>query len=90
MREYSGKNIFLGYIRNYDRRVIGRIGRVHKNTYYSMFMKVNDDSYFDLSNDYLYVGDESLQIKFVKKLNSSKIFSEKKLRKVLGIQLKSF
>lgn len=90
MREYSGEKVFLGYIRNYDKKVIGRIGRMHNNTYFSMFMKVNDGSYFDLSDNYLYVGEESLQIKFVRKLNSSKIFSKKKLRKVLETQLKNF
>lgn len=89
MREYSGENIFLGYIKNYEGKVVGKIGRIHNDCYFSMFMQINDNSCFDLSNNCLYVGEELLQIKRLKNLNPTKDFSENRLKKVMKMQLKT-
>ncbi len=82
-KQFSGSYIYLGCIKNYNKKVIGMIGRIKNNKYISMFLKINENSYIDLSSNELYKKEEAKNIQILNRLNPNKMFSNKSLKKVL-------
>lgn len=65
MRFYSKNNLFICYIDNYldysDRKINLKKNFVFDNKYYTVFLKVSSNSYFDLSTgEYYKDGDKPM------------------------------
>lgn len=89
MRYYDKNNLYLCCIRNYlqytDRKFDLKKGFVYNNNYFSKFLKINRNSFFDLSTGEYYIEGKGPEVKILIKLNiksKDNDVSEKKISKV--------
>ena len=81
MRTYD-KNLYFGFMEKSIKKINGKIGRIHNGKYFSVFLKLNDKDFFDLSDDNLYNVDD---IFIIGKLNTeNKECNEKEISKDPG------
>lgn len=73
MRNYDKNNLYLCCIENYlqypDRKFSLRKGLVHNGNYFSSFLKINKNSFFDLLTGEYYIDGESPKVKVILKLD---------------------
>lgn len=73
MRNYDKDNIYLCCIKNYskykNRKFNLKKGFVYNNNYFSTFLKINNNSFFDLFTGEYYIGSKKPEIKIILKLN---------------------
>lgn len=88
MRSYDKDSIYICYIENYskykNRKYDLKKGFVHNKKYFSTFLKINRNSFFDLSTGEYYVEGEEPKINVVHRLNiktDKDNISEKKIIK---------
>lgn len=88
MRNYDKNNLYLCCIENYlqyqDRRFNLKKGFIYNNNYFSIFLRVNKNSFFDLSTGEYYIERKEPEIKIILKLNinsNSNDISERKISK---------
>lgn len=80
MRTYD-KNLYFGFMEKSIKKINGKIGRIHNGKYFSVFLKLNDKDFFDLSDNNLCNIDD---IFIIGKLNTeNKECNEKELSKML-------
>ena len=84
MRTYKS-NLYLGFMDTNLKKYNGKIARVFNGKYFSVFMKINDNDYFDLENDKLY---SEANIFIVEKIYNEDELSVKELNKYLTSYLK--
>lgn len=86
MRSYDKDSIYICYINNYkkylNRKFNLRKGFVHNKNYFSVFLKINKDSFFDLSTGEYYEDDKEPKINIVHKLDISEIKIKKESKKI--------
>lgn len=80
MKTYN-KNLYFGFMEKNEKKLKGKIGRIYNDKYFSVFLKLNDKDFFDLSDnnlcniDYIFI---------IGKLNTeNKECNEKELSKML-------
>lgn len=88
MRNYDKNNIYLCCIEDYlkyqDRRFNLKKGFIHNNNYFSTFLKINSNGFFDLSTGEYYIEGKDPKIKIVLKLDiksNNNDVSERKISK---------
>lgn len=73
MRNYNKNNLYLCCIANYlhysERKFNLKKGFIYKNNYFSVFLKANKNSFFDLLTGEYYIGGKNPQVKTILKLN---------------------
>lgn len=80
MKTYN-KNLYFGFMEKNEKKLKGKIGRIYNDKYFSVFLKLNDKDFFDLSDDNLYNVDD---IFIIGKLNTgNKECNEKEISKLL-------
>lgn len=80
MKTYN-KNLYFGFMEKNEKKLKGKIGRIYNDKYFSVFLKLNDKDFFDLSDNNLYNIDD---IFIIGKLNTeNKECNEKELSKML-------
>lgn len=84
MRTYKS-NLYLGFMDTNLKKYNGKIARVCNGKYFSVFMKINDNDYFDLENDKLC---SEANIFIVEKIYNEDELSVKELNKYLTSYLK--
>lgn len=67
MRKYDRNNLYLCYIKNYsdypNRKFNIKEGFIYKNMYFSVFLKVNANSFFDLNTGEYYTEKDDVILK---------------------------
>lgn len=88
MRNHDKNSLYLCCIKNYlnftDRKFNLKKGFVHNNNYFSIFLKVNKNSFFDLSTGEYYINRKEPEVKVMLKLNiksKNNDVSEKRISK---------
>lgn len=80
MKTYN-KNLYFGFMEKNEKKLKGKIGRIYNDKYFSVFLKLNDKDFFDLSDNNLCNIDD---IFIIGKLNTgNKECNEKELSKML-------
>ena len=80
MKTYN-KNLYFGFMEKNAKKLKGNIGRIYNDKYFSVFLKLNDKDFFDLSDNNLCNIDD---IFIIGKLNTeNKECNEKELSKML-------
>ena len=79
MKTYN-KNLYFGFMEKNEKKLKGKIGRIYNDKYFSVFLKLNDKDFFDLSDNNLC----NIDIFIIGKLNTeNKECNEKELSKML-------
>ena len=80
MKTYN-KNLYFGFMEKNEKKLKGKIGRIYNDKYFSVFLKLNDKDFYDLSDNSLCNIDD---IFIIGKLNTeNKECNEKELSKML-------